>query len=115
MKFNFLSLYNGFGLAFSDVVAIQFINLVNAGFSKYLLIIPTHLYASKPFLLLESLKTESISIMTMIWGVLGKLIIICIGLFGFKEKLTTYQYAGILLSFVSIILLTYDEKSLYDF
>ena len=115
MTLNIASLYNGFGLAFSDVLAIQFVNLVNAGFSPYLLVIPTLLYASNPFLLLEALKTESITIMTMIWGVLGKLIIICLGIYAFKEKVTKYQYAGIILSFISIILLTYGEKELYDF
>jgi multidrug transporter EmrE-like cation transporter len=47
--------------------------------------------------------------MNLLWDVMSDVIVTAIGLFYFSEKLTKFKRAGVLLSFISIILLTWKD------
>jgi drug/metabolite transporter (DMT)-like permease len=74
--------------------------------SPYFFAIPVVIYALQPVLFLKSLDYEGMSVMNMIWDLLSGVFVTILGLYYFKEKITTKKFAGILLSFFSIYLLT---------
>jgi len=72
------------------------------------MIIPTILYACEPYILLQSLKHNTLVIMNSLWDTMSDVLVAGIGILYFKEKLTTTKLAGVALSIVSIFLMTYE-------
>jgi drug/metabolite transporter (DMT)-like permease len=49
--------------------------------------------------------------MNLLWDVMSDVVVTGIGLFYFSEKLSKLKKAGVILSFISIILLTWKDGS----
>lgn len=68
------------------------------------------LYAIIPFLLIKTLKYEGIGVTNMLWNIASTILVLLIGYFVFKEHINHYQYFGIGLGILSILLLTLSNN-----
>jgi len=75
-------------------------------------VVPFLLYAASPFLFLEGLKGETLTILNLIWDLSSDLIITLIGLFFFHESLSYTKTLGVLFSFMALFLLSYESEPL---
>ena len=48
--------------------------------------------------------------MNLLWDVMSDVIVTCVGLFYFSEKLTSIKKVGVLLSVISVILLSWKDE-----
>ena len=106
--FNLDTLRFGLGMATLDVTAFSIVKQVSLGFNPMWMIIPVCLYAYAPILLLNSLKTETLTVMNVLWDVVSDVLVTCVGLFYFGEKVSLIKLCGVVLSIISIGLLTYE-------
>ena len=108
MLLNWKSL--GFGLALSlmDAVSFPFVKNVSLGMNPLWMIVPTILYAFSPTILLQSLTSESLVIMNLLWDLCSDILITFICLYFFKETISPTKMLGVLLSFISIFLMTFN-------
>ena len=67
-------------------------------------------YACQPLLFLDSLRYSSLTVMNLLWDVMSDVLVTAIGLYYFSEQLSPMKKAGIMLSILSIILLTWKEN-----
>lgn len=74
------------------------------------LALPVGVYAMTPLVFLYAMMNESMTVMNLLWDVISSILVTGIGLYYFKEKLNTTRMLGVLVSFVAIYLLAYDEK-----
>jgi multidrug transporter EmrE-like cation transporter len=99
----------GYGmlLASMDVVMEPIAKLVNQqSLSVSWMIFPTLVYAINPWIFLSSLRVEGIAIMNLVWNLVSNVFITGIGLYIFKEQLTTLKWIGLVLSFAAMYCLT---------
>ena len=104
-----------FGLMFGmiDAISLPTIKAVRLGsMGSAWMVVPFVLYALSPFLFLHGLKTESLTILNLVWDLSSDLIITLIGLFFFLEKISYTKMIGVGLSFVSLLLMTYESQEL---
>jgi multidrug transporter EmrE-like cation transporter len=103
-----------FGLLFGiiDAVALPVIKGVSHGWNKWLMIIPITLYALNPLIFSKALSFETLTIMNLVWDLVSDVTVTFIGLFVFSEKLPPTKLFGVLLSFISLFLMTYEPTIL---
>ena len=104
-----------FGLMFGmiDAISLPTVKAVRLGsLGLGWMVVPFVLYAFSPFLFLHGLKTESLTILNLVWDLSSDLIITLIGLFFFMEKISYTKMMGVALSFVSLLLMTYESQDL---
>jgi drug/metabolite transporter (DMT)-like permease len=103
----------GFGgtMALIDGFILSSLKAYNLGWIQWrgTILIAMVIYAFQPLLFLESLNHNSLTVMNLLWDVMSDVLVSVIGLFYFKEKLTKFKKAGIVLSIVSIFLLTWKD------
>ncbi len=66
-------------------------------------------YALQPVLFYFSLQYESLTVMNLLWDVISDVIVTFIGLVIFQEKIGPYKKAGVILSFLSIVLMSLND------
>ena len=108
MSLNWKSLLFGTGLVGIDLVAFAFVKSVSLGWNPNWMMIPTILYALNPYILLQSLKYENLSIMNLLWNLLSNIFITLIGVFVFKEKLSKFKTLGVFLGMIGIFIMAYS-------
>lgn len=109
MRFNWISLLFGGMLAMIDAIALPILKGVKtSGWPRWLLAIPIGIYAIDPMIFYTALGFESLTIMNLIWDLMSDVIVTLIGLFYFKEVLPTTKKIGVLLSFISLFLMSYE-------
>lgn len=106
--FNLDALRNGLSMAALDVTALPIVKYVSMGLDPMWMIIPVCLYAYAPIVLLKSLKHETLTVMNLLWDVMSDVLVTCVGLFYFGEKISWTKLCGVILSIISIGLLTYE-------
>ena len=74
-----------------------------------LLIIPMIIYCLQPVLFYFSLQYETLTVMNLLWDVISDVVITLIGLLFFQEKIGPYKRAGVILSFISIVLMSLND------
>jgi len=99
-----------FGLLFGtmDAISLSIIKGVSLGWNPMYMIIPFFLYAVSPFVFLKGLAKESLTILNLVWDLSSDVIVTLIGLFIFSEKVSSVKLLGVCLSFVSLVLMTYE-------
>ena len=99
-----------FGLAFGllDSIGLPIVKGVSSGWNPFWMIVPLVLYASSPFIFLKALEKESLTIMNLVWDLVSDVVVTLIGLFIFSERISSVKMLGVLLSFVSLFLMTYE-------
>jgi multidrug transporter EmrE-like cation transporter len=108
MSLNWKPLLFGTGLAGMDILAFPFVKLVHLGWNPLWMIVPTLIYALDPYILLQSLQFENLSIMNLLWNLLSNIFITVIGVLVFKEKISKFKTIGILLGLISIGIMAYS-------
>lgn len=102
----------GFGSAMATIDAFML------SFMKYMskeklhlgwLVLPMIIYACQPILFFMSLQYETLTVMNLLWDVISDVIVTFIGLVIFRETIGPYKKAGVILSFLSIILMSLND------
>ena len=100
-----------FGLMFGilDAIRLPVIKGVNTGlFSYKWMFVPFLLYAASPFLFLQGLKGESLTILNLVWDLTSDVIVTVIGLGFFAESISSTKMLGVCLSFIALFLMSYE-------
>jgi multidrug transporter EmrE-like cation transporter len=108
--FNIVPLGFGAAMATVDAFMLSFIKYmsINKQYVKFLFV-PMIVYALQPVLFYFSLKFETLTVMNLLWDVISDVIVTLIGLLVFKETIGPYKKAGVIFSFISIILLSIND------
>lgn len=73
------------------------------------IVLPMLVYAFQPVLFYLSLQYESMTVMNLLWDVISDVVVTFIGLVVFQEQIGPYKKAGVLFSFLSIILMSLND------
>ena len=79
------------------------------------MVLPTLIYALQPWIFLSSLRFESLIVMNLMWDLISDILVTATGFLYFKEKIGPYKTLGVILSFVSIVLLSLEDGNWEDF
>jgi drug/metabolite transporter (DMT)-like permease len=109
--FNIIPLAFASLMAFIDTVVLSLFKGYSLGLIKWRAVIPIGmvLYSLHPYIFLQSLQYESMTVMNLLFDVLSDISVTLMGLFYFKEGLTTIKRVGIVFAFIGIVLLSYDS------
>jgi drug/metabolite transporter (DMT)-like permease len=103
----------GTGLSILDCIVMTWLKKISIGeiaMNWKTLAFPVAIYATTPLIFLYSMMGESMTVMNLMWDVISSVLVSAIGLYYFKEKLSHTRILGVLVSFVAIYLLSYDEN-----
>jgi drug/metabolite transporter (DMT)-like permease len=115
MKFKLMSLVFGVVLALIDAIALPILKGVKSeGWPRWLLGIPIGVYALNPLIFYNALGTETLTIMNLIWDLMSDVIVTLIGILFFKEVIPLTKRVGLVLSFISLMLMSYEGDGLGD-
>jgi len=67
------------------------------------------IYAIQPFIFLESLNFESMTVMNILWDLTSDIIVTFVGIFILGEQIGFRKAVGIVLSFIAIYLFTFED------
>ncbi len=114
---NWIPIGYGAIMAGIDVFMLSIIKLVSNNPSRFLkwMVIPTVVYAIQPWIFLNSLRFESLIVMNLMWDLLSDIFVTGVGFLYFKEKIGPYKTLGVILSFVSIVLMSLQDGNWEDF
>lgn len=104
----------GFGIMFGvlDALSLPTIKSVSIGsLGLKWMIVPFLLYAASPFIFLQALKSETLTIMNLVWDLTSDLVVTLIGLLVFGEKIGYTKTLGVCLSFIALGLMSYESEA----
>jgi multidrug transporter EmrE-like cation transporter len=106
------TLLYGLLMASIDTSMLGLIKSISLDGTKNLgyMIIPTLAYAIQPWIFLSALKTETMTVMNLIWDLTSAVLVSLLGKLYFGEKLGLLRTIGLLLGMVSLTLLSYKGK-----
>jgi multidrug transporter EmrE-like cation transporter len=109
--FNVPVILFGLAMASLDGIILSLLKAINLGWIQSLrwMIVPTIAYAVQPWIFLQSLNFEGLTVMNLLWDVLSDVIVTLIGLFYFGETLSWSKKIGVVLSMFSVYLLTHED------
>lgn len=110
-NFDLTALGYGGSMAVIDGIILSALKAYNLGWFQWkgIIILSMLVYSCQPLIFLESLKHNSLTVMNLLWDVMSDVLVTAIGLFYFSEKLTKPKKLGVMFSFISIILLTWND------
>jgi multidrug transporter EmrE-like cation transporter len=76
--------------------------------SSYWMLFPPLVYAFTPFILLFSLKFETLVVMNMSWDIISDILVTAMAFFILGERLSWMKTIGIGLSFLALFFLSYE-------
>jgi multidrug transporter EmrE-like cation transporter len=108
-----LNVYSlGFGtvLAGIDIVMMYIVKQYSKGVfaSPYWMLLPPVLYGLTPFILLVSLKFETLVVMNLLWDLISTVLVTAMGFLILGETVSNRKMIGILLSFAALFFLSYE-------
>jgi len=93
-----------------DVVSLGIVKNVSGGnYKLWTMAIATAIYACQPWIFLSSLSVSSLTIMNLMWDLTSDIMVTLVGLFYFKERISRVQLVGLLLGFVSLMLMAQKD------
>lgn len=109
--FNLNALGWGGAMALVDAFILSSLKAFEVGWIQWrgIFLVAMIAYAFQPLLFYKGLEGNGLTVMNLLWDVMSDVIVTAIGLFYFSEKLTKFKRAGVFLSFISIILLTWKD------
>lgn len=108
--FNFYSLGFGTLLASIDVIMMYIIKQYSKGVfaSPYWMLFPPLVYALTPFILLVSLKFETLVVMNMTWDIISDILVTAMAFLVLGERVSLMKAIGVGLSFIALFFLSYE-------
>jgi drug/metabolite transporter (DMT)-like permease len=109
--FNLIPLAFASLMAFIDTIVLALFKGYSIGKITWNAVIPIGmlLYSLHPYIFLQSLKYETMTVMNLLFDVLSDISVTLVGLLYFKEGLTKIKLVGIIFAFIGIVLLSYDS------
>lgn len=108
--FNIVPLGFGAAMALIDAFMLSLLKYITkGGASASWIVLPILIYACQPILFYISLQYESMTVMNLLWDVISDVLVTFVGLVMFKEAIGPYKKAGVIFSFLSIILMTLND------
>jgi len=100
-------------MAVIDALVFSWLKCYSIGTITWNSILPIGMviYSLQPLLFLKSLQYETMTVMNIMWDITSDIFVTIIGLFYFKEKLSTLKKVGIAFAFIAIVLLSYDSMN----
>ncbi len=104
----FKALLFGLSMAIIDAIVLSLLKIQNTHqkYTNTFFVVAMIIYAFQPLIFYKGLSYAPMSILNILWDLFSDLIVCIIGFLIFKEQLTTRQYIGVILAFMSIILLS---------
>jgi len=98
-------------MAFIDVFSLGILKEVAIGKANWIFSLPISMfiYSLQPLIFLKSLKYESMTVMNLMWDITSDILVTFIGLFYFKEQISSIKKLGLIFAFISIFLLSYED------
>jgi multidrug transporter EmrE-like cation transporter len=117
LSFEWMPLLFGTTMAGIDVFMLSLIKIISENKSKLIrwMILPTIIYSIQPWIFLESLKFESLTVMNLMWDLISDILVTLFAFFYFGERLGPYKTIGVFLSLISITLMSIQDGSWEDF
>jgi multidrug transporter EmrE-like cation transporter len=117
VSLNWVPIAYGALMASIDVFMLSIIKVVSTNGMKMMkwMIVPTLIYALQPWIFLSSLRFESLIVMNLMWDLISNVLVTAAGFLYFKEKIGPYKTLGVILSFVSMVLLSLEDGKWEDF
>jgi drug/metabolite transporter (DMT)-like permease len=110
-QFNSIALFYALLLAFLDAIMLVMVKEISINRQIFRwMILPTLIYALHPWIFLQSLQFESLILMNLMVDLLSGLFVTLFGFFYFQETIGGYKIMGVILSFVSIILMSLNDR-----
>jgi len=115
--FNLIPIAMATGMASIDTLVLAWIKEYDTGGITWRGIVPISMliYSFQPYLFLESLQYESMTVMNILWDIISDILVTVVGLFYFKEQISSMKQVGLAFAFVAIVLMSYDELSSESF
>jgi drug/metabolite transporter (DMT)-like permease len=108
--FNFIPLGFAALMALIDAFGLSLLKKISTkALSFSFMPIAALIYAIQPFIFLEALNFESMTVMNILWDLSSDIIVTFIGIFIIGEKIGFRKAVGIALSFVAIYLFTFED------
>ena len=100
-------------MALIDAVVFSWLKSYSLGTISWRSILPIGMlvYSLQPLIFLQSLQYETMTVMNILWDVISDVSVTIVGLFYFKEKMSTLKHVGLLFAFIAITLLSYDSMN----
>jgi drug/metabolite transporter (DMT)-like permease len=109
LNLNWTTLGFGLVLALVDATMMPLIKGVSKrALPRWVMLIPTLVYAIDPWIFLSSLKLESMVVMNFVWDLMSDLLVTFFGIVLLGERLPATKAIGVVLSFISIFFLTWE-------
>lgn len=107
----------GYGLTFGlmDVISLPVIKLVHNGASLAWMAVPVFTNLLTPFIFLRAMRTETLTVMNLIWDMTSDLLITFVGLFIFGENLPPLKLLGVAVSLLGLFLMTYEHDGINSY
>lgn len=97
-------------MAMIDAFALSLLKKISTKALSFSFIpIAVLIYAIQPFIFLESLNFESMTVMNLLWDLSSDIIVTFIGIFVLGEQIGFRKSIGIVFSFIAIYLFTFDD------
>ena len=108
---NFIPLAFASLMALIDTVVLSLFKGYSLGLITWRAVIPIGmvLYSLHPYIFLQALNYESMTVMNLLFDVLSDISVTIMGLFYFKESLSAIKKVGLVFAFIGIVLLSYDS------
>jgi drug/metabolite transporter (DMT)-like permease len=109
LNLNWTTLGFGLVLALVDATMMPLIKGVSKrALPRWVMLVPTLIYAIDPWIFLSSLKLESMVVMNFVWDLMSDLLVTFFGVVLLGERLPATKAIGVMLSFLSIFFLTWE-------
>ena len=111
IKFDWVAIAFGATMATIDLFMLGLLKVISKNESRMLryMILPTVIYALQPWIFLQSLRFESLTVMNLMWDLISDVLVTLLGIFYFKEEIGPFKKLGVGLSFVSIFLMSLSD------
>ena len=97
-------------MAMIDALALSLLKKISTKALSFSFIpIAMLIYAIQPFIFLESLNFESMTVMNILWDLSSDIIVTFIGIVVLGEKIGFRKSIGIVFSFIAIYLFTFED------
>ena len=117
IMFNLIPLAMATGMASIDALVMAGIKQYDMGVIPWRGIVPIAMliYSFQPYLFLQALQYESMTVMNILWDIISDILVTVMGIFYFKEQISSMKQLGLAFAFVAIVLMSYDELSSESF
>ena len=97
-------------MATMDAVVLAWIKDYSLGILSWKFVpLAMFIYGLQPYVFLQSLRYESMTVMNIMWDLISDVLVTATGLLYFKEKLTPVKQGALGLAFVAILMFACDD------